>query len=164
MTKLRRPKQAGKSCINRSREKIFEIVQITVKNEGIGSGKRSEISDLGKGSLAAECLQHDAAIKHSEKMVILFSVHTRRKAGAIGEGPASGKIASVAFVKLKSGDSFVTEFFMISGEALRSLIKRKIRHKTSPHKIIAGIRNQIIVKRRRRICKSMLPKIYLETV
>ena len=85
MAQLRRPEKPGEAGIDRSGKKIAEIVKVAVKDERIGGGKRSHVSDLGKRSLFTESLHYRPAVERAEKVVILFPVHSGRKCGAVRE-------------------------------------------------------------------------------
>ena len=96
------PQQAGKTGVAHAADKIFMVVQIAVQCKRIGGGACTGIAHIRKRSPVAKSVKQALLVQHAEEGVHLLPIQPRGEYAAIGEGPAAGVIAAVAFVQLKA--------------------------------------------------------------
>src|SRR5689334_2030048 len=121
------------------------VIQIAVKNIGIGRGQSPGRTDQSISPLAAliKSLSQGVLVAQPEKAVHLLPISTGRKAAEFRERPIAGEIGIVALVGLVAGNAQGDVLaFMKIGEKRASLGFEKIRHEAAPNFVIAAIRKQ----------------------
>ena len=76
----------------------------------------------------------------------------------------AGVVAAVAFVQLEAADPLIVQSAMEIGKDPAGFGSGKIGHQSAPDQVVSAIGDQVLVNGRRRVGKSVLPKIHMKAL